>query len=671
MNTSKLERYRSVLFFLFFFAFVLTEANRVYAQTDTSKHIPFVQIQEKRMPKISSSIPAQTIQSTEFLNKNAANVADAIKGFSGVNVRDYGGIGGLKTVSVRGLGAEHTGVFFDGVPVTDAQNGQIDLGEIFLNNISEITLINAQSPSLLLPAKSYSYASAIFIKSLVARVTAPNPFNLQVAVRGGSFGLIEPSIQWQQRINNHWTTGLNGRFTAANGKYSYTIEGNGTVNQFTRDNSDVTIYNADAFLQYKKDTTAQFNMRLLYNQSERGLPNAVVFYTDHGTQRLWDNDISIQASYQTEFNKKLSLLLTTRMGNKKVRYLDSEFLNIQGKLDQQYAQQEYYQSISAAYKVSKSIGISYAVDAAFNKLQTNLYQFVYPTRLSLWNVVATNFHRTGLDVRANLLYSHVNEWVKSGKPAAPYDILSPTIVIAFQPFNTQSLSIRSFFKDVFRAPTFNDLYYSRLGNVHVRPERAQQYNLGATYHQAYNGKFTFLQITADGYFNKVKDKIVAVPNKDIFSWSIVNIGKVDIRGLDLTLKTASRVAKETSLSFSANYTFQRVVDVTDPTSFLYKNQVPYVPKHSLGIHTSLEHRRWSASYNLLYASSRYYIGENTPEFRLPGYTVSDVSTSFKTTGKLPLTMAIEINNLFNNQYVIVRSFPMPGRSFRLSIHATL
>ena len=39
-----------------------------------------------------------------------ADVAEAVKHFAGVQVRDYGGIGGLKTVGVRGLGAMHTGV---------------------------------------------------------------------------------------------------------------------------------------------------------------------------------------------------------------------------------------------------------------------------------------------------------------------------------------------------------------------------------------------------------------------------------------------------------------------------------------------------------------------------------------------------------------------------------
>ena len=45
----------------------------------------------------------------------------------GVTVKDYG-IGGLKTVSVRSLGANHTTVSYDGIALTDVQSGQIDIG---------------------------------------------------------------------------------------------------------------------------------------------------------------------------------------------------------------------------------------------------------------------------------------------------------------------------------------------------------------------------------------------------------------------------------------------------------------------------------------------------------------------------------------------------------------
>ena len=52
----------------------------------------------------------QTITETMLQNIPAKDIGDVIKHMAGANVRDYGGIGGIKTVSVRSLGAAHTSV---------------------------------------------------------------------------------------------------------------------------------------------------------------------------------------------------------------------------------------------------------------------------------------------------------------------------------------------------------------------------------------------------------------------------------------------------------------------------------------------------------------------------------------------------------------------------------
>src|ERR1700760_2891168 len=101
-----------------------------FAQTDTSKKINEVKVNARPVPQVQTLTPSQQISSADFDKYSALTVADAIRDFAGVNIKDYGGIGGLKTVSVRSLGANHLGVFYDGVEINDAQNGQIDLGRL-------------------------------------------------------------------------------------------------------------------------------------------------------------------------------------------------------------------------------------------------------------------------------------------------------------------------------------------------------------------------------------------------------------------------------------------------------------------------------------------------------------------------------------------------------------
>ena len=69
------------------------------------------------------------------------DVADALHRIPGVTLRDYGGAGGMKTVSVRGFGAKHTGVSYDGIMLSDCQSGEIDLSRYSLDNVDQLSLV--------------------------------------------------------------------------------------------------------------------------------------------------------------------------------------------------------------------------------------------------------------------------------------------------------------------------------------------------------------------------------------------------------------------------------------------------------------------------------------------------------------------------------------------------
>ncbi|MEG2282383.1 MAG: TonB-dependent receptor plug domain-containing protein, partial [Rikenellaceae bacterium] len=49
-------------------------------------------------------IPVQTLSGVELEKLSVHSVADAVRYFSGVQIKDYGGIGGLKTVNIRSMG---------------------------------------------------------------------------------------------------------------------------------------------------------------------------------------------------------------------------------------------------------------------------------------------------------------------------------------------------------------------------------------------------------------------------------------------------------------------------------------------------------------------------------------------------------------------------------------
>ena len=154
-----------------------------------------------RNAEIRSSTPLQILSSKSLTELNALQVSDAVKQFSGVTVKDYGGIGGLKTVSVRSLGANHTTVSYDGIALTDVQSGQIDIGRFSLENVDMISLSSGQSDNIFQPARLFASASVLNIQTLSPEFRDNRKMNGKVALKAGSFGLINPSLTLNRKFN--------------------------------------------------------------------------------------------------------------------------------------------------------------------------------------------------------------------------------------------------------------------------------------------------------------------------------------------------------------------------------------------------------------------------------------------------------------------------------------
>lgn len=660
---------RYLTFTLLCGGFLMPSVSR--AQSDVKKQLKEVKVKGKIADR-QSLTPSQKISVQDFKRYAADNVADAIRNLSGVNIKDYGGIGGLKTVSVRSLGANHTGVFYDGIQLNDAQNGQVDLGKLSLNNLQEITLYNGQPDILPLPARAFASGSVLLIRPLKPEVSPEKPLKINAGVKAGSFGLFEPMLQFDQLISKHWSYKINAFNTHANGRYQYKVDGDGSTGTATRKNTDINALQTDAAIYYTDKDSSNFNLKVNYYKSQRGLPGAVIFYNDFSAQRLWDEDLFIQAKYEKKWNNSLQLLLSSKVSQAYTRYLDPNYLNIAGELDQRYQQKEYYLSAAVSYRPLPGLELSYSSDAAVNQLATNEYQYAYPVRLTLLQVIAGKYILGRSKLEASLLQTNIHEWVDRGAAAPSKSVLSPTLMYSINPFQEPGIELRAFYKDIFRNPTFNDLYYSRIGYVNLKPEYTKQYDAGAIFSRSYKGKIAYLTVTADAYYNNVTNKIIAVPNKDIFSWTMTNLGKVDIRGLDLSAKTKYLFSRNWSALLAVNYTYQDAADVTDPSSSVYLNQIPYTPKHTAALNFGVIHKSLGLYFNQILSSHRYYLSQNLPEYNVPGFAVSDASFTwlFKFSG-LPVSASFEINNLFNQPYVVIRSFPMPGRSFRLSLKVTI
>ncbi len=128
------------------------------AATDSIRHIQEVVVTDK-LP-LREIISPQVLSGDELRRMSSLSVADAMRYFSGIQLKDYGGVGGLKTVDIRSMGSAHLGVFYDGIELGNAQNGQIDLGQFSLDNVEQINLYNGQKSSIFQPATDFCNAGS-------------------------------------------------------------------------------------------------------------------------------------------------------------------------------------------------------------------------------------------------------------------------------------------------------------------------------------------------------------------------------------------------------------------------------------------------------------------------------------------------------------------------------
>lgn len=648
---------------------LLFAATLGYAQRkDTAITLEHITVSDPTDPAgFKSSIPAQHLGRQVLQSVATHSVGDAARYFSGVLIKDYGGVGGLKTISVRGLGASSAGIQYDGIPVSDLQTGQIDLSRFSSTFVQSIDLYQAAPSRLLSPAQSFASTSVLTIKT-----DAFNPLNFdktkwEAGFRAGSFGLWQPYGGIYLPLKSNTVISANAEAIFSKGNYPFFID-NGSYSEKTRrTNSNVKSLQTETNLakQFKDSSLLQIKFRSYH--SDRGLPGSVIFFNSRSAQKLQNNDVFLQGRYRKQFSESSAFSAGIKYSNGFTRYTDPDFLNNQGGLDSRYTQQEWYATASISYRFTPDLSAAFASDVSVSRLAANTANFVEPHRTGIWNSLSVRYMPGNFEVTGVLLRTSFHDKVKSAGAKLNHEKYTPTLSFSFRP-EAGPFLIRTFYKQTFRMPTFNDLYYNFIGNRNLRPESLTQYNLGITFSKGISPKVNRISVSVDGYFNSIRDKIVAIPMQNLFNWTMLNVGKVHIKGIDVNAEGNVVLTSESGLFARVAYTWQQAIDVTNPQSGVYKNRIPYTPDHSGSAVAVYTIKRWSFAYSLLFSGERYALGANDPSNRLNAWASHDISMSHSFPfSSFAATVKGSVNNLTNNFYDVIRYFPMPGRTFQISI----
>ena len=610
---------------------------------------------------VASVAPVRSIYGEAISRQGIIGLNEALQTFAGVSVKDYGGVGGLKTVSVRNMGAAHTAVMYDGIAISNAQNGQVDISRFNLDDISSVSLNIGAPDGIFMPARHLASSGILSIETGRSNMETGRT-EVSARLSAASFNTYNPYVSVRCRPDDRFFIALSAHGLYSKGNYPFELENVNTVINERRTGSDVR--RAGAEIDFHADWKARGVLKVkgICDFSERGLPGPVVYYTVNPSERLWNREVMANASYELSPVYNLKFHADLGFSHSYDRHVDTDPAYSEPQVSR-YVQNEYTVSARVLYESFRFWNFSAAADFFVNTLDADIPECPYPVRMSFAGALTGQYRREYLCVTAGLVCNSVQESVMYGE--APEDRFALSPYLGANWMVVKGLHLRASVKEGYRLPTFNDLYYARVGNRNLRPERAWQFNAGV----AYEGKWKWGRgcVNIDAYYNMVKDKITAIPT--MFIWRMRNTGQVQMYGTDVSVTGEASVCRWLDIFVNGSYSWQYAADVTDRNAKNYGHQIPYTPRHC-GSASLTSKLPWiSITYRLTASGERYFSQQNLLQYRLDPYLdhCISVSRTFRLKNRYSLELAVEALNLSDVNYEIINNYPMSGRSYRLTL----
>ena len=590
----------------------------------------------------------------------AEDVGVITQRIAGISLKNYGGLGGLKTISFRGISGNHSVVMLNGFALNNQQVGQIDLGAIQAENIDNIRFTSVTKPGFLYPISSLVTANTLNIQ------TFENTFSgeknqIRVNSKYGSYNQIDNYLSVKKLFKNKLIS-VYGKHRSFDGNYPFQYVNGKNHVVAIRKNNDLTEWNSGIHFSTIKENKRS-NIAYHFYQSEKGLPGSVIFYNELANQRLFTQNHLVNAERivcNNRFNAKTYSSFQTNL----MKYTDPSYLNIQGELIQTYQNNSFLLGEVFNFNLKDStIDMFGGAEYQLHTLKTENTTVVYnPNRHIGMFVFGTTFNKENFLYQIQLNNHQV--FTQKGTLSEYKSIFSGSLFFEKKsPFKIIGIP-RLHFKRTMRLPTFSELFINTIYEKELKPEIVNQIDLGTSIY------LFKCKLGIDVYSNLVENKIVAIPSKNLFLWSVQNIGKVFTNGLDFSIERMFFNESNIAMRTKGIYSFQSALDYSTKTNPSYKQQIAYIPRHTGTFDLSFDFfKRISFNWAITILSDRYTLNENINSNLVQGFSVSDASLSYvyKTKKQREFKCNFSVKNVFDASYQYIRYYVMPGRNYLISI----
>ncbi|MCX7607127.1 MAG: hypothetical protein N2170_07695 [Bacteroidia bacterium] len=538
-----------------------------------------------------------------------SHVVQLLAQAEGVYLRDYGGQGSLKILSIRGMGAPLTAVTFQGLPLRFPTLGLVNLAPFYLAGLREVIL----SPGGHLEVSP----GAIGLLALRWR---PERSEFRIGWQAGSFG--EIAADFRRESPSFF---LQGMALSTENRYPFSEPEPGL-----RENAAYR-YLQGAWAYRKK----RFQCTGWGYSSTQDIPPPVSVGAATGpAEALYQAHVIHTAEWALGHGAELRL----QHAMEEIRHKD--WIGIEGT--------SALHSFQALLKGQKGVGgmLKESPSRAVWELGYALYGAIDHVRSNRMAVGFRFFPRfIQVEGAGFLSLQRVREWGylraelrMSSLSRFPLQV-SGLVRVGWRSFGVEGL------RGV-RFPSIWERYWVGYGNAALLPEQSWQAQLFGEKQVQRWGFYGAL------FFAQTRNRIVTIPLSPV-RWQAYSLGYVLSRGLE------GRVVYEVArwrFWVSATYLEAREY------SFTRGGLLPYSPPYTAAWGLRLRAPRWTLSYQGQYVSWRFSSLAATSYSLLPSYVLHGLLIRYTTP-----SYAVEIGgeNLLGAPYQVIQGYPMPGRRLYL------
>lgn len=607
--------------------------------------------------------PAFRIEKRTIDLFGATSVGDAVKIIPSVQLKDYGGNGGIQTINYRTLGGGHTSILSDSRLIQNFQVGSVDLKNQLIFGVQNLIFSIGEPVDRLVPATAYLPATILAINSIFT--SHPQSPKAGVDLILTTVNSYNESVCFNLPLNSNWSMGLLGSLRHGNGQFPFLLESvAGDVQPETRQNTALLGMNGRFNLSYITSKTS-FAFDVGGSRIDQELPGAVTLYNPFNDQYLYQDGYGASARLKHELSEKWNMFAYANYNQHYTRYLDEFFLNQAGFYEATYRQNVGASGLTFTRDFSNLLAddITLSTDFTFAHLEGASFDS-NPTRFTNTAVAGIRKSIKRLKVSGNLISQIIFQDNQEGD-RQDFFKLSPYVGLSYLWDKKASFKTRVFYKNTYRLPSFNELFYNQVGNPGLQPEDANLFNLGIQ--KSIRFPEVQWQGTMDVHYTHTKNKILAVPSKDLFNWSIQNVGETVAVGIDIG--SSMRIPlKRMTLNLNTSHSLLQAKDVTEEKFSFQNDQLAYIPFYAANYSAELEFKKLSINSTMIYNGVRYTLSYVSIDTYLPSF----IDWNFGIRKKLDfginhIEVEAKIMNILGKNYEVIKSFPTFGRHFQFRL----